>query len=30
VVPPARLKDRVALRDTLPGMKEKYSKLSFE
>jgi len=30
VVPPVLLRDMQALRDTLPGMKEKYEKLSFE
>ena len=30
VVPPVLLRDMQALRDYLPGMKEKYEKLSFE
>lgn len=30
VVPPVLLRDMQALRDYLPGMKEKYGKLSFE
>jgi hypothetical protein len=30
IVPPALLKDMKALRDYLPGMKEKYEKLPFE
>lgn len=30
VVPPVLLRDMQALRDTLPGMKDKYAKLCFE
>jgi len=30
VVPPVLLRDMQALRDTLPGMKDKYAVLSFE